>query len=68
MKIITVKTALLLLLLLQQFYGPLSETTWVSRYQKKHSLTHTYPDHQSSFICFLHLLQSIASSLYLNIT
>jgi len=28
------------LILLQPFYGPLSETTWVSRYQKKHSLTH----------------------------
>jgi len=25
-------------------------TIWVSRYQKKHSSTHTYPDHQSSFI------------------
>ena len=31
---------LLLLLLLQLFYGPLSKTTWVSRYQKKHSPTH----------------------------
>jgi len=46
------------------FYGPLSRTTWVSRYQKKHSPTHTYPDHQSSFICFLHLLRSMASSLF----
>jgi len=36
----------------------------VSQYQKKHSITHTYPDHQSSFISFLHLLQSIASSLF----
>jgi len=26
--------------------------------------THTYHDHQSSFICFLHLLHSIASSLF----
>jgi len=36
----------------------------VSRYKKKHSPTHTYLDHQSSFICFFHLLQSIASSLF----
>jgi len=35
----------------------------VSRYRKKHSLTHTYSDHQLSFISFLHLLCSIASSL-----
>jgi len=33
----------------------------MSRYQKKHSLTHTYSDHQSSFISFLHLLRSILS-------
>jgi len=52
---------LLLLLLLQPFSGPFSGTTWMSWY---HSPTHTYPDHQSSFICFLHLLQSIASSLF----
>jgi len=33
----------------QPFYGPLSGTTWMSRYQKKHSLTHTYPiNHPSS--------------------
>jgi len=38
------------------FYSPLSGTTRVSRYQKKHSPIHTYPDHQSSLICFLHLL------------
>jgi len=36
----------------------------VSQYQKKHSPTHTYTDHQSSFICFLHLLQSVAISLF----
>jgi len=36
----------------------------VSWYQKKHSLTHTYPEHQSSFISFLHLLWSMASSLF----
>jgi len=44
-------------------YGPLSWTTCVSQYQKKHLPTYTYPDHQSSFISFLHLLQCIVSSL-----
>jgi len=39
-------------------------TTRVSRHQKKHSPTHTYWGHQSSLICFLHLLQSTASSLF----
>ena len=34
---------------------------WAS-YQKEHSPTHTHPDHQTSFINFLHLLRSIASS------
>ena len=42
----------------------LSRTTQVSRYQKKHSPTHTYRGHQSSLICFLHLLQSMASYLF----
>jgi len=37
--------------------------TRVNWYQKKHSPTHTYRGHQSSLICFLHLLQSMASSL-----
>jgi len=37
---------------------------WVSRYQRKHSPTHTYPDHQSSRISVLHLLWPIASSLF----
>ena len=41
-----------------------SGTTWVGRYQKKHSPTHTHPDHWTSFINFLHLLLSIASSLF----
>ena len=49
--------------LAQLFNGPLSRTTQVGRYQKKHSPTHTHPDHQTSFINFLHLLRSIASSL-----
>jgi len=46
---------------------PLSGTTRVSRYQKKHSLTHaSYPDHQPSFISFLllHPLRSIATSVF----
>ena len=51
------------ILLLLLFYGPLSGTTWVSRYRKR-SPTHTYQDHQLSFICFFHLLRSIASSLF----
>jgi len=42
----------------------LSGTTQVSQYQKKHSPTHTYHGHQSSLICFLHLLRSTASSLF----
>jgi len=33
----------------------LSGITQVSWYQKQHSPTHTYPDHQLSFICFFHL-------------
>jgi len=33
------------------------------RYQKIHSHTHIHPDHQTSFINFLHLLRSIASTL-----
>jgi len=46
----------------QPFYGPLSGTTRVSRYQKKHSPTHR-PDHPI-FISFFHLPRSIASSLF----
>ena len=30
--------------------------TQVDRYEKKHSPTHTHPDHQSSFINSVHLL------------
>jgi len=44
------------------FYGPLSGTTRVSRYQKNHSPTH-HPDHHPIFISFFHLPRSIASSL-----
>jgi len=48
----------------QPFNGPLSGTTWVSWYQKKHSPVHTHLDHQPSFIHFLRLLWSIESSLF----
>ena len=44
--------------------GPLSRTTRAGWYQKKCSPTHTHPDHHTSFINFLHLLWSIASSLF----
>ena len=46
------------------FNGLLSRTTRVGRYQKKHSPTHTHPDHRTSFIIFLHLKRSMASSLF----
>jgi len=42
----------------------LSGTTQVSRYQKKHSPTHTHHGHQISLICFLRLLRSMVSSLF----
>jgi len=48
----------------QPFNSPLSGTNRVGQYQKKHSPTHTHPDHQRSFINFLHLLQSTASYLF----
>ena len=48
----------------QQFNGLLSGTTRVGRYQKKHSPTHTHPDHRTFFIIFLHLQRSMASSLF----
>jgi len=47
----------------QPSYGPLSRTTWVSWYQKKHSPT-SHPDHHPIFISFFHLSWSIASSLF----
>jgi len=49
----------------QLFNGLLSGTTQVGRYQKKHSPTHTQPDHWTFFIIFLHLQQSMASSLFI---
>jgi len=54
----------MLIIIQQLFHGHLSGATRVSRYEKKHSPTHTYPDHQPSFISFFHLLWSIASSLF----
>ena len=32
--------------------------------RRKHSPTHTHPDHRASFITFLHLQWSMASSLF----
>ena len=49
----------------QLFNGLLSVTTRAGRYQKKHSPTHTHPDHRTSFISFLHLQRSMASSLFI---
>ena len=44
-----------------QPFGLWSGTTRVgTRYQKKHSPTHTHPDHRASFIVFLHLQRSMA--------
>ena len=43
---------------------PFNGTTRVGRYQKNHSPTHTHPDHWTSFINFLHLQRSMASSLF----
>jgi len=48
----------------QPFNGLCSGTTRVGRYQKKHSPTHTHPDHRPAFNSFLHLQRSIASSLF----
>jgi len=48
----------------QPFNALLSGTTLVGWYQKKHSRTHTHPDHRTSFIIFLHLQRSMASSLF----
>jgi len=48
----------------QPFNSPLSGTNRVGQYQKKHSPNYTHPDNQRSFINFLHLLRSTASSLF----
>ena len=50
---------------IQPFNGLWSGTTRVGRYQKKHSPTHTHPDHRTSFIIFLHLQRSMASTLFI---
>ena len=47
----------------QPFNGRLSGTTRLGRYQKKHSPAHTHPGQRTSFIIFLHLQRSMASSL-----
>jgi len=49
----------------QPFNGLLSVTTQVGRYQKEHSPAHTHPDQRTSFIIFLHLQRSMASSLFI---
>ena len=46
------------------FNGLWSGTTRVGRYQKELSPTHTYPNQRASFIIFLHLQRSMASSLF----
>ena len=48
----------------QPFNGRLSGTTRVGQYQKKHSPDHTHPGQRTSFITFLHLQRSMASSLF----
>ena len=50
----------------QPFNGHLSVsgTTRVGQYQKKHSPAHTHPGQRTSFITFLHLQRSTASSLF----
>jgi len=48
----------------QLFNGLWPGTTRVGRYQKKYS-THMHPDHRTSFINFLHLQWSMASSLFI---
>ena len=48
----------------RSFNGLWSGTTRVGWYHKKHSPTRTHPDHRASFIIFLHLQRSMASSLF----
>ena len=48
----------------QPFNRLTAQVNRVGRYQKKHSPTHTHPDHWTSFINFLHLWRSIASSVF----
>ena len=48
----------------QPFNSRSSGTTRVGRYQKKHSPAHTHPCQHTSFVTFLHLQRSTASSLF----
>ena len=48
----------------QPFNGLWSGITRVGWYRKKHSLTHTHPDHRASFIIFLHLQRSMTYTLF----
>ena len=48
----------------QPFNGRLSGTTPVGRYQKKYAPAHAHPGQRTSFITFLHLQRSMASSLF----
>ena len=48
----------------QPFNGRWSGTTRVGQYQKKHSPSHTHPGNQTSFLNFLHLQRSMASSVF----
>ena len=48
----------------QPFNSRLSGTTRVGGYQKKHSPAHTHPCQHTSFVTFLHLQRSTASSLF----
>jgi len=48
----------------QPFNARLSGTIRVGWYQKKHSPAHTHPGQRTSFITFLHLQRSTASSLF----
>jgi len=51
--------------LLQAYPNEQNLCSLVGRYQKKHSPTHIHPDHRTSFIIFLHLQWSMASSLFI---
>ena len=53
----------------QLFYGPMSGTTRVSRYQKKHSPTH-HPDHHPVFVsCSINIISSsMVCLMYYKIT
>jgi len=50
------------------YKGPLSMTTWVGQYRKKHSPTRTHLDHQASFINFFHPSTMFRSILLVQFT